>query len=105
MTGSNGDWGALAEHDTELSDAWDGYARLPEPGVSAALDAFVASKNITIGSLVRLGARMADDYVIAFAYGTGLKFRDIVSNRKWSYPGSEWREMKIVPATRPSDGA
>lgn len=96
--GSNGDWGQLAEHDTELADAWDGYARLPEPGVSAALDAFVASKNITIGDLVRVGARLADDYVLAFAAPGGLKFRDIVSGRRWSFAGSEWREMKIVPA-------
>lgn len=96
MGESNGSWGELAEHDDELASAWDGFARLPEPGEHPAIDAFVERKRLTIGSLVRVGARLADDNVLAFAAPGGIKFRDIVSDRRWSYAGSEWREMKII---------
>lgn len=96
MGESDGSWGELVEHDNELAETWDGFARLPEPGDSPALDAFVERKRITINSLVRVGARLASDNVLAFAAPGGLKFRDIVSDQRWSYAGSEWREMKIV---------
>lgn len=101
MGDSNGDWGRLAAADDELAAVWDSYESLPEPGQNPALDAFVARKNIDIPALVRLGARLSEPpNVIAFAFGQGIKFRDIVTDDKWSYAGSSWNALKIVPAQR-----
>jgi hypothetical protein len=104
MAESNEGWGNLAEHDDELAQAWDSFAALPEAGSNPFLDAFCERKNITIQSLIRLGAKLAEDQVLAFEYGTGIKFRDVVSGKMWSYLGSTWPRMKIVRAgAEPSD--
>jgi hypothetical protein len=104
MGDSNGGWGELAKHDDELAELYDGFGPLPEPGTNPALDAFVERKRITIPALVRLGARLASYDVIAFAFAGGVKFRDIVSDRRWSAPGSQWKAMKIVRrGSEPSD--
>ena len=103
MAGSNDEWGELARHDDQAAEAWDGFSRLPEPGQNIVLDALVASKHLTHESLVRLGARLADDQVLAFAFPGGIKFRDLLTGRRWSFPGSEFRELKIVPhSTEPT---
>jgi hypothetical protein len=96
MGDSNSEWGSLATHDQEFADAWDGYERLPEPGENPALDAFCESKHIDIAALLRQGARLAEPTVLAFAGEQGIKFRDIVSGRRWSRLGSEWPEVKLV---------
>jgi AAA domain len=98
MGHSDGEWGDLARHDDELAEVWDGFGQLPDDGVSPSLDAFVERKRITHAALVRLGARMADDHVIAFAFPGGIKFRDLITDRRWAYAGSTWRRMKIVRA-------
>ena len=104
MAESNGEWGKLAEHDDELAEVWDGFSPLPDPGENEALDAFVESKNITIDSLVRFGARLSEHTVLAFAYPGGLKFRDMVTGRRWAYAGSTWPELKIIrQGQEPSD--
>ena len=105
MGDSNAEWGALASQDNELAEAWDSYARLPEPGENEALDSFCERKRITIASLVRLGARLSDAQVLAFAFPGGLKFRDFVTDRRWSYTGSTWDELKIVRAQSESSTA
>jgi len=97
MGESDGSWGLLARDD-DLGEAWDGFDRLPAPGVNAAFDAFLARKHITDASLVRMGARLAAPSVIAFAFPGGIKFRDLVTDRRWSYVGSEFKAMKIVRA-------
>lgn len=101
---SNGAWGELVEHDTALGEVWDGYARLPDEGENPALDALCERKRITIASLVRQGARLSDYQVLAFAYGAGLKYRDVVTGRRWAYVDSEFTRLKIVRAgPDPSD--
>lgn len=103
MAESDGDWGALAEHDSELAEIWDGLERLPEAGTNAALDAFCAAKHISIGALLRLGAKLSEHTVLCFAYGSGLKFRDMVTDKRWNWTGSEFPYMKIVKRTTFSD--
>jgi 5S rRNA maturation endonuclease (ribonuclease M5)/KaiC/GvpD/RAD55 family RecA-like ATPase len=103
---SNGEWGDLAAHDDEMAEAWDGFERLPDPGVNDALDAFCASKHIDIPSLVRLGARLCDYTTLAFAYPGGIKFRNIETGVRWTYPGSEFVALKIIRHSGdPSDTA
>lgn len=104
MGDSNGEWGALVTEDETLADQWDRYPRLPEAGDNAILDGFCESKNITIDSLVRLGARMPEPHILAFAYDSGVKFRDMVTGNRWSWMGSEWRKLKLIQHdTEPSD--
>lgn len=102
MAESNGDWGSLAAHDDDMAQAWDACVRLPERGENASLDSFCERKRITIGALLRLGARLTEHEgnVLAFAYNAGLKYRNIDSGERWSYLGSEWPQMKRVPASR-----
>lgn len=100
MGESAGEWGSLAEHDDELAAQWDGFARLPEPGENDALDAFCASKHIDIPSLVRIGAKLADPLVLAFALPGGIKFRNIETGRRWNALGSEFTTLKVVRAAR-----
>lgn len=98
MGDSNNEWGELAAHDAELAEVWDSYERLPEAGQNPALDSFVESKHITIDSLVRLGAKLSDTTVLAFAFPGGIKYRDIVTGRRWTYHDSHWTGLKIVRA-------
>ena len=102
MSDSNGAWGRLAEHDTTMAGVWDGYARLPDPGENAALDALCERKRITINALVRLGAKLAEPTVLAFAYEGGIKFRDMVTGRRWSYVDSSWDKLLFIRAEQPS---
>lgn len=99
MAESNEGWGALAETDAELAEAWDSYERLPEPGENSVLDAFCDNKHLSIPALLRLGAKLADPDVLAFAYDRGIKFRNMIDGRMWSYLGSEWPHMKVVRAS------
>lgn len=93
---SNDSWGMLAEYDDAMAEVWDRFPRLPEPGVNDALDTFVASKNIDIAALVRLGARLAQPTVLAFAFPGGLKYRAIETGARWNYAGSKFHALKIV---------
>jgi hypothetical protein len=97
---SNGDWGVLVEHDPEAGDIWDGFDRLPEAGENPILDSFVERKNITIESLIRLGARLSDTGILAYVFPGGIKYRDMVTDSRWNYTGSDFKHMKIVPATQ-----
>lgn len=97
MGASNGAWGQLIEHDSELADIYDSYAALPDPGENPALDAFLERKRLSVGALVRVGARLAEPTVLAFGGPGWLKFRDLVTDRRWSYAGSDWSAMRIVP--------
>jgi hypothetical protein len=99
MGQSNAEWGYLP--DDEQRDAWDTFDNLPGQGTNAVLDSFVARKNITIGDLVRVGARLSSPTVLAFAFPGGLKFRDMVTDARWNYVGSEFGELKIVRAQTP----
>lgn len=94
MGESNGEWGQLETDETR--DAWDSFEHLPAPGVSPALDSFVARKRITIDDLVRVGARLSGPTVLAFGFPGGLKFRNIVNDDRWNYTGSEFTSLKIV---------
>jgi 5S rRNA maturation endonuclease (ribonuclease M5) len=96
MGDSNSDWGALAAHDSGAAEVWDSFDTLPEPGENEPLDAFCEAKHITIESLVRLGARLSDHTVLAFAGPGWLKFRDAVTGKRWSYADCDWSHMKLV---------
>lgn len=99
MGDSNGSWADLAEHDAEMAAAWDGYERLPDQGENLTLDAFCDRKNIEIPELVKQGARLLDDTVIAYAYagGPGIKYRNLDNGKRWDWPGSTFPQLKIVP--------
>ncbi len=103
MGESNDAWGDFASHDQELAEIWDSYERLPEAGENVALDSFCERKNVSIRGLMRCSAKLADDTVLAFAIPRGLKFRDIVTDRRWSYAGSDWTKLRIVPQGEPRD--
>ncbi len=102
MGESNSFWGYL--NDDEQRTAWDSYDPLPEAGENPYLDSLCERKHIDIASLVRLGARLSSPTVLAFAFPGGLKYRDLESDKRWSYVGSTWTDLKLVPAVRP-DGA
>lgn len=90
MGESNGDWGELASQSLELADMWDGYSPLPESGANPYLDAFVAKKHLTIAALLRVGARLSEPTVLAFAGPGYLKYRDVVTDKRWN-------EDKVAP--------
>lgn len=100
MGNSNNEWGALAAHDDEMAEAWDGFGHLPDPGSNMVLDSFIETKHLTHNALVRLGTRLAEDQVLAFAFDGGIKFRDMLTGRRWTWPGSEFAALKIVQAGR-----
>jgi hypothetical protein len=93
---SDGAWGDLAERNPELADQFEGYDHLPEPGGHGVLDAFAARKGITHRSLIRLGARLSDYNVLAVPFSGGVKYRDLISGRRWSTPGATFAKLKIV---------
>lgn len=87
-----------------MAEVWDRFARLPEPGVNDALDAFCASKHIDIAALVRVRARLAQPNVLAYAYAGGIKYRNIESGERWAYHGSAFPALLLVRhAAAPSD--
>jgi len=95
MGDSNGEWGQLAEHDDDLADVWDGWPRLPDsPDVQLA--GFLRAKGHGLAELLRLGARYREG-VLCYSYGTGLKYRDIETGRRWSYVGSSFPLLKVLP--------
>lgn len=98
MGESDGAWGELVSHDSELAEAWDGFRQLPAAGENVALDAFIERKRISHGALVRIGARLAADTTIAFGGPGYIKFRDLVSGERWVYAGSDWTHLKVIRA-------
>lgn len=98
MGSSNGAWGELAEHDDELAEVWDGFEPIPQHGENEALDTFVERKRLSHAALVRAGARLAESTVLAFAGPGWMKFRDVVTDRRWSYVGSDWSKLKLLRA-------
>jgi len=96
MGESNGPWGQLAEHDAEAAAEWDGYSALPVEGENPVLDGFCRRKNITIGALLKQGARLSEDHVLCYPYDKALKYRNMNNGSMWSAPGSEFPAMKLV---------
>lgn len=105
MGESDGAWGEFSPDLNTFRDTWDTYEYLPDAGVNPALDAFCARKNLSIEALVRIGARLCSSTVLAVPFERGIKFRDIVTDRRWAYHGSDFRSsMKIIRAgTEPSN--
>lgn len=105
MGDSNNEWGDLAGFDPAMADAWDRCEPLPDD--DPRLNAFLRERNITVGDLVRVGARRhpvpgSSDLVLAFAGRRGVKYREVPSGRRWNFPGSEFPEMRVVPARTPA---
>lgn len=105
MGESDGSWGELVESNPELEAQWDGYTRLPDASDNEALQSFCERKRLTIPALVRLGARLSADHVLAFAFPGGIKYRDLVTDRRWSTAGATWEKLKVVPASSPATTA
>lgn len=99
MTTDTGYYDVAQSDDPELTALWDSYARLPDPGHNDILDGFVAAKHITVGALVRLGTRLAQDHVLVYAFQGGLKYRDMQSGSRWATAGAEFPTLKIVRAS------
>lgn len=100
MSESNNEWGEFVSENDELASTWDNFQYLPEPGANVAFDAWLDSKNITVEALVRVGAKMESPNTIAFGYPpNAIKYRDIISGRKWNYLGSKFDKLKIIKAT------
>jgi hypothetical protein len=94
--GSNAEWGGLVTDQRQA--LWDSYDPVPEPGQNPALDSFLTRKRIDHGALVRLGARMQKPNVVAFAFHGGLKYRDVVTGKRWSdQMDATFDFLKIVP--------
>lgn len=102
MGESNSFWGYL--EDDEQRTAWDHYDPLPSKGENPHLDSLCERKHISIGDLVRVGARLSAPTVLAFAFPGGLKYRDLETDQRWAYVGSTFPELKVVPAVHPNGG-
>ena len=98
MADSNGAWADF--HDDELANLFDSYQPLPDRGTNIALDALLERKHLSVGSLVRVGAKLAEPTVLAFAFPGGIRYRDLTSDRRWVAPGSSWEKLKVVAAGR-----
>lgn len=98
MGESSGSWGYLAEHDPEFAEFWDGYERLPEPGQNDVLDGFCRRKHLSIASLIRVGARLSDYRVLAFAGPGYIKYRNMETDERSTMPGSALNELRMVPS-------
>jgi hypothetical protein len=77
--------------------AWDSFERIPEPGHNPALDSFLEGKHLDHASLVRIGARLSKPSVLAVAFEGGIKYRDVVNGRRWSWDEAHFDKLKIVP--------
>lgn len=94
MSESNGHWAENAADFDHLADFWDGLSRLPEPGHDALLDQFVASKNIDIPALVRIGARIAGSKLYFSGKGY-IKYRDLVTGVKKTAASADWPKAEF----------
>lgn len=103
MSESNGHWAENAADFDQLADLWDGYSRLPEPGQNDTLDAFVASKNISIPALMRVGTKMLSVNELAYMGKGYIHYRNLVTGKKWSTKGAEFPQLKIAKAPGNSD--
>lgn len=96
MSESNGHWGESADKYQRVAEAWDRLSRLPDPGANEVLDTFVASKNLDISALVRIGARMLSVNELAYTGRGYIKYRNMVTGDKWAIKGAEYPQLKIV---------
>lgn len=83
---------------TAMGEAFDRFAELPAPGENPALDKFLKDKNLDISALHRMGARLSKPDVIAWPYPQGLKYRELVTGKKWGYEGSKFPQMRMLRA-------
>jgi len=88
------------DENSQMVEVYDRAAELPEPGSNPALDNFLKAKNLDLSALHRLGARLHKPDVILWPYPQGLKFRDLVSGKKWGYDGSKFPNLRIIRAAR-----
>ena len=104
MAESDREWGELNAHDNEMAEVWDSFHRLPDPGQNAALDLLCERKHIDVPALVRLGAKLTEPggTVLAFAWDGGIKYRDMVTGRRWTYLGSDFSRLKLIRAAEPT---
>jgi hypothetical protein len=99
MSGSNGEWGQYNQLSQALADAFDKLGPLPDEGENPILDQFCQSKRVTLRGLLRVGAHTTDDpEVIAYVWPEGIKYRNLVTGKKWAEDGSHFPKPKIIRA-------
>lgn len=97
MGESNREWGALAEWDAELAEAWDSAKALPAPGANEDLDKFLEDRHLHVNSLLKIGTKILPDGVtLVFGSDRGIKYRRITDGKRWGFPGSEFMLPKIL---------
>lgn len=94
--GSNGTFGEVAEGGEELAAQWDSYTQLTD--TDPLVNSFLESKHLSLGALIKAGARLASPEVLAFSAGAGIKFRNMLDGRRWSAAGSDFSSMHVVPS-------
>lgn len=84
-----------------LTTLYDEMKPLPEKGENEPLDSLCERKHVSIEDLVRVGARMSQTHVLAFFFpGAGIRYRDLIANRRWTSPGASFHETpRIIPGT------
>jgi len=83
-----------------MRDAFDKTEPIPDwEHAKEPLRSLCERKNITLDDLVRIGARLKDKHGTTLAYSMplGIKYRDVITGKKWSEWGSDWSKMKDVP--------
>lgn len=83
-----------------MQEAFDRTEPLPDwDDAKPPLQSLCERKHITLNDLVRVGARMKDKHgtTLAFTYPYGIKYRDLITGKKWSEWNSEWEHLKIIP--------
>lgn len=83
-------------------DKWNGYAPLPEPGVSRPFDNFLAEKGLTRDDLARIGTRWVPQAqgggALAYLFPDGIKYRTL-DGRRWAEDDVSWQSGKKVSLT------
>lgn len=83
--------------DTEMQELYDTATTIPDPGENEPLDALCERKHITPADLVRVGARLTQPTVLGFFYPEGVKYRDLITQRRWSLIESSFAVSRTVP--------
>lgn len=85
----------------------DASRPLPEPGVNEPLDSLCERRHISIGDLVRVGARLHpdEDHVLLYIYPDAIKARDLITGKEWNLYGanghrSNYDEPKVIAGSK-----
>lgn len=83
-----------------MQEAFDKTEPIPDwEDAKEPLRSLCERRHITLNDLVRVGARLKDKHgtTLAYSFPRGIKYRDLITGKKWSEWNSEWEDMKIIP--------